>query len=832
MRVPYSWLTSYCDPGLSPEGLAERLAMRTTEVERIDHVGAPSRDGFVIGRVASVESHPNADRLSVCQVDTGDGTRTIVCGAPNVAAGQVVPVALPGAVLPGGQKLGQAKLRGVVSDGMILSETELEMGEDGDRIIELSASSAPRPGADRSAEGWAPGTPLAEVLPVAEPVLQLEVNSNRVDCFGVYGVAREVHAFTGAPLMAPPWEGEAEATGEGEVSDYASVKVEVPELCPRFTARVFTDVTIGPSPLWLKARLIASGQRPINNVVDITNYVMLMTAQPLHAFDLDRVPDGELIIRTASEGEKMTTLDGVERTFDAQTVLVCDRNGPSGIAGIMGGEVSEVSDATTRVLLEVATWNGVNILRTSRQLALRSDASNRFEKQLHPELAIRAQRIASQLMVDLCGARLVPGTIDVAADPPPARRPRLRAGRAEALLGMRIDPDDCVTYLERLGFGVERSDGDIVAEVPAHRYYDVSREADLVEEVGRIHGYDEQLPATLPQTPGQGGRLTREQALRRRAEDVMRDLGFDGIVSLSLVDVGLPSRLRLADDDVRGAPIRVFNPLSLDHSELRTTPLGSLLDAARYNLARGADRVALSETGRSYLSRGASPVGGVLGGAFAGDRPPPAFEPQSVAALSSGPLAPPSWGAEARPADFFAMKGVLEALAVHLGAHVELEAAPQPFLHPGRSARVLVGGHDAGWLGEVHPLVCREWDLESAAAFQVALAELVAASQYGEEAYEDVTTYPAVYQDLAIVVDEDVPADTIRSAVVEGGGELLRSAAVFDVYHGEQVGEGRKSIALRLEFRAPDRTLTDVEVAERRDAIKAALAEIGGSLRE
>jgi phenylalanyl-tRNA synthetase beta chain len=397
---------------------------------------------------------------------------------------------------------------------------------------------------------------------------------------------------------------------------------------------------------------------------------------------------------------------------------------------------------------------------------------------------------------------------------------------------MRVGPDDCVTYLERLGFGVERPDGDIVAEVPAHRYYDVSREADLVEEVGRIHGYDEHLPATLPQAPGQGGRLTREQVLRRRAEDVMRDLGFDGIVSLSLADPSLPSRLRLADDDVRGAPIQVSNPLSLDHSELRTTLLGSLLDAARYNLARGADRVALSETGRVYLSRGESPVGGVLGGAFAGDRPPPAFEPQSVAALASGPLAPPSWGVEARTADFFAMKGALEALSAHLGADVELQAAPQPFLHPGRSARVLIGGNDAGWLGEVHPLVCREWDLESAAAFQVGLAELVAASPHGKEAYEDVTTYPAVYQDLAIVVDEDVPADTVRTAVVEGGGELLRSAVVFDVYHGEQLGEGSKSLALRLEFRAPDRTLTDAEVTERRDAIKAALADIGGSLRE
>ncbi len=819
MRVPYSWLTEYCDPGLPVEELAELIALRTTEVERISHVGPPSAEGFVVGRVVSVESHPNADRLSVCQVEAGDAARTIVCGAPNVAAGQLVPVALPGATLPGGQKLGQAKLRGVTSDGMILSETELEVGEDADGIIVLDGE-------------FKPGTPLADVLPLVEPVLELEVNSNRVDCLGVYGLAREVHAFSGAPLGPPPWEDDAEATGEGDATDYASVTVEVPELCPRFTARVLTDVTIGPSPLWLKARLIAAGQRPINNVVDITNYVMLMTAQPLHAFDLDRVPEGALIVRTASDGEKMTTLDGLERTFDSQAVLVCDRNGPSGIAGIMGGAVSEVSDSTRRVLLEVATWNGVNILRTSRRLGLRSEASNRFEKQLHPELAIRAQRIASRLLVDLCGARLVPGTIDVAAEPPPPRRPRLRAGRAESLLGMRIEPEQCATYLDRLGFGTGREDGDIVAEVPAHRYYDVSREADLIEEVGRIHGYDEHLPATLPQVAGQGGRLTREQMLRRRAEDVVRDLGFDGIVALSLIGPGLPDRLRLGGDDQRAAPLRASNPLSLDHSELRTTLLGSLLDVAQYNLARGADRVAVSETGRAYLARGESAAGGVLGGVFAGERPAPAFEPQCIAVLAVGPLAPQSWDSQARPADFFAVKGVLEALAGQLGADIELEADAQPFLHPGRSAKVVVGGLEAGWLGEVHPLVCREWDIEAAAGFQIGLAELVAASPFGNEAYEDVTTYPAVYQDLAIVVDDEVTAARVRRAVMEGGGELLRSAHVFDLYRGEQVGEGRKSLALRLEFRAPDRTLTDAEVTERRDAIKAALAEIGGSLRE
>jgi len=827
LKVPYFWLREYCDPGLPVEELAELLAMRSTEVERISRIGPPSADGFVVGRVVSVEAHPGADRLTVCEVETGDATRTIVCGAPNVAAGQTVPVALPGATMPGGQELGRAKLRGVVSDGMILSEAELQIGDDAAGIVVLD-------------DGAAPGTALADVLPVAEPVLELEVNSNRVDCLGVYGVAREVHAFSGAPLAEPPWSEDAEAAGEGRASDYASVTVEVPALCPRFTARVFTDVAIGPSPLWLKTRLIAAGQRPINNVVDITNYVMLLTAQPLHAFDLDRVRGGELIVRTAREGERMTTLDGVERSFDSDAVLVCDGEGPSGIAGIMGGQVSEVSDATTRVLLEVATWNGVNILRTSRKLGLRSDASNRFEKQLHPELAMRAQRIASRLLVEMCGARLVPETLDAAAEIPESHRVRLRGGRAEELLGMRIEAGERATYLERLGFDVERDGEDLVAEVPVHRHYDVSREVDLVEEVGRIHGYDEHLPATLPGAAGQAGRLTREQVLRRRAEDVTRDLGFDAVTTLSLTDPGMPSRLRLAEGDPRRAPIRVSNPLSVEHSELRTLLLGSLLDAARYNLAHGAERVALHESGRAYLAEGEPVASGPLAGEFAGERPPPAYEPHRIGALAVGPLTPPSWVAAAPPHEaeqvgegrFFALKGALEVLAGQLGAALTVEPGAEPFLQPGRAGAVLVDGDPAGWIGELHPLVCRAWDLDAAAAFEVDLAVLVAASSYGVESYDDVISYPAVHEDVAVVVAEDVSADRVRAAIVEGGGELLRSAEIFDVYRGEQIGEGRKSLALRLEFRAADRTLTDEEVAERRTAITEALGAIGGMLRE
>ena len=820
MRAPDSWLRSYCDPKLSVEALADELAMHSIEVERITHAGAPDPEGFVVGKVLSVEKHPDAERLSVCEVDAGDGGRTIVCGAPNVAAGQTVPVALPGAVMPDGTKLGKAKLRGVESNGMILSEAELEIGDDAAGIAVLDE------------DGLSPGTPLGEVIPVSDPVIELEPTSNRVDCFGIYGVAREVHAITGEPLAKAPWEEDAEATGEGDVFDCASVRVEVPELCPRFSARVFTDVQIGPSPLWLKARLIGAGMRPINNVVDITNYVMLMTSQPLHAFDLDKVPDGALIVRTAKQGEKMTTLDGVERTFDEDAVLVCDRNGPSGIAGIMGGEVSEVSETTTRVLLEVATWNGVNILRTSRKLGLRTDASNRFEKQLHPDLALRAQRIASQLMVELCGAKLVPGTIDEVADVPEPHRLRLRHAMVERLLGMEISPDQCAEYLERLEFEVTRDGDDLEATVPFHRHYDVTREVDLIEEVGRIHGYAKNLPASLPSTSGQAGRLTREQRLRRRAEDAMRDLGFDAVVDLSLTDPGMPARLRIPEGDVRSEPIRVSNPLSAEHSVERTALVGSLLDAASYNRAHGAERVALFESGRAYLRERASAEEGVLAGRFAGKRPAPAYEPWRIASIATGALRQGAWRGEQAESDFYAVKAVLQALARQLGAGLEVVPGEEPFLHPGRSGRILVEGADSGWIGEIHPLVCRQWGLDAAAGFEVDLAPLVASSRVGDEAYEDVISYPAVHQDVAVVVDDSVPAAEVRSAVLEGGDELLRSAEVFDLYRGEQVGEGRKSLALRLTFRAADRTLTDEEVAEQRTAIEAAVEKIGGSLRE
>jgi len=837
MRVPYGWMADYCDPGLEPRELAEQMAMTGTEVERVVTLGPPTAEGFVIGRTLEVEKHPDADRLSVCRVDTGDGeARTIVCGAPNVAADQTVVVALPGAVMPGGMKIKKARLRGVESNGMICSERELELGEGHEGILVLD-------------DGPAPGTPAGEILPLAEPVLELEVTPNRTDCFGIYGVAREAHAISGAPLAPAPWEGgpigggidsapgdiESLGGGEGEkTADRVRIEVEDQELCPRFTARGYTDVKVGPSPLWLKARLIAAGMRPISNVVDITNYVMWLTGQPMHAYDLDLVPEGELIVRRAERGEKVAALDGEEYELTPEMIAVADRNGLAGIGGIMGGSVSEVSEGTTTVLMEAANWNGPNILKTSRDLSLRSEASSRFEKQLHPDLTLRAQAVAARLMVELCGATPMAGLVDVATPSPVSEPIRLRSGRILRVLGLDVPVDRQVEALETLGFSVERDGGDLLVTVPPDRHYDVTREIDLVEEVGRINDLDRNLPATLPSGAGRPGGLSRQQSLQRRAEDSLRESGFDEMVGWSFTDPGEVGRLRIAADDPRARGVRLANPLSEDQSVMRTILLGSVLGAAQRNLSRGADRVALFESGRVYLPAGELGTG-PLGGDFPGDRRPPQNEPHHLCALVVGALDPSSWQGESRNAGFYELKGVLEHLAGSLGVEVSVapldEPSSEPFLHPGKSGRVICGGEPIGWIGEIHPLVAAEYDLGGGVAFEIELAALLEDSPVGEESYVDFTPFPPVDRDLAVLVADEVPASSVVGAVEAAGGELLTGVSVFDVYSGEGVDEGEKSLALRLRFRAPDRTLSDEDVEPAWNAIVEALGGIGGRLR-
>jgi phenylalanyl-tRNA synthetase beta chain len=805
MRVPLKWLREYVDPPLDTHQIADRLTMTGTKVEAIHRHGVDALENFVVGRVLEAEQHPNADRLSVCLVDIGDPDRPqqIVCGAPNVAAGQTVAVAKPGAVMPDGTKLGKAKLRGVESNGMILAEDEVAIGTEHAGIMVLEPN------------GLVPGTPLETVLPIATDVLELEITSNRPDCLGIYGVARETHAATGAALKPPPWSEDPGSAGD---PPGITISVEDSELCPRFTARVFEEVKIGPSPPWLKARLMAAGQRPISNVVDITNYVMLLTGQPLHAFDLDRVAGARLTVRRAHDDEQIETLDGQTRTLDHDMVLIEDAEGPTSIAGVMGGARSEVQPDTTRVLMEVANWNGANIHRTSLKLGLRSEASGRFEKQLQPEQAMEAQAVATALMLELTGARLVPGTVDIGGEGPPAKTIALRDARVSSLLGLDIPRERSAEILGSLEFKPAWAHDGLEVTVPPFRRGDVTREADLVEEVARMYGL-EKLPATLPSRHGAHGQLTPRQKLRRRATDVLAAQGLHEIVGWSFTSPDLADRLRLGPEHPLRETVALTNPLSTEQSVLRTTLLGSLLDTGQRNRARGAASVRLFEAGAVYLPRGQQSL---------------PREPYHVGAILTGVARARSWrDGAARRVDFFAIKGVLAGLFDALRIPWALERASEPFLHPGRSARILADGEPAGWVGEIHPLVVADWDWDvddTVAAFEL---DLDAVPVPTTPLYGQISSFPDVREDLAVVVPEHVSADELIDAVRGAGRPLLAGVEVFDVYRDpDKLGEGKKSLALRLTYRATDRTLTDEEVAERREAIAGAVQNaLGGRIR-
>jgi phenylalanyl-tRNA synthetase beta chain len=759
MLVPLSWLRDYVAVDPPVEELADRIGTSVAGVERIIRRGVPDLDGnlalYRVGRVLGAGKHPNADRLQLCSVDVGEGEpRQIVCGAWNFGEGATVAVALPGAVLPDGRRLERAKLRGTVSDGMILSELELELGTDHTGILVL-----PDP--------WEPGTPLADVLPLGDTVLELETTPNRPDLLSVYGVAREVAALYDVELAPPPG---AEPDREGE--EPVDVTIEDFDGCPRYMGRLFREVRIAPSPPWLKARLAAAGMRSISNVVDVTNFVMHALGNPLHVFDFDALAGGSIVVRRARKGEEFTSLDDQLRKLDPADLVIADAERAIAFAGIMGGLDTEVREETTNVLLEAANFEPVGILQSSERHSLRTEGSNRWEKGVDPHLAPQAAAYATELIVELAKARWT-GDVDVTGRLPEPQAVPFRPERASRLIGLEIDPDVQSRGLEKLGF--EPQNGSYM--VPTWRARDVTREVDLVEEVARFHLNE--VPFTMPR--GESGLLTRDQRLRRFVEDVLVGSGLCEAYTTSLVpDDPVPDALRL--------PV----PLSAEQAVLRTTLLQGLVESARRNVDAGNEDVALFEIARVYLPADEQRpderwhVGGIVAGGF------------------------------------FRAKGVLEALYGAL--HVELtpEPAETPFLHPGKAARV-----EAGWLGELHPS-----RLEGAwGVFELDLPALFA--RVPERlVYEDVITYPAVRQDLAFVVDEDVLAGALVAAAREAAGPELREMWVFDVYRGGQIPEGKKSIAFRVEFQSPERTLADEDARALREGIVSALAErFGAELR-
>ncbi len=817
MRVPLSWMRDVVDTGLPVEDLARALSGSGTLVEAVHRTGVPDANGnldaFRVGRVLSAEQHPNADRLRVCRVDLGEPEPAgIVCGAPNVAAGQTVAVALPGARLPGAETpLGVAKLRGVESRGMILSARELGLSDDHSGIMEL-------------AEGPAPGTPLGEVLSLSETVLELEITSNRPDCLAVYGVAREVHAVTGAPL-APLDESDPEATAPGDVHDHASVEVRDPDLCPRYMARVFFDVRVGPSPDWLARRLEAAGMRAINNGGDVTNYVRLLTGQPLHAFDLDRLAGATVIARRAGEGERIVTLDGQERILDPSMLAIADAERPAVIAGIFGAEFAEVHEGTTRVLLEAASFHGPTILDTSLALGLRSESSGRFEKGLPWELPARGMSVASRLLVALLGAAMVPGTIDV-GDPPPPRAPvTMRHARVPRILGVEVPPEESEAILTRLGLDVTPGDDALTAVIPFERGGDLTREIDLIEEVGRIRGLGD-IPAILPRLVGTG-RLTPAQALERRLTRRCADLGLSEAITYRQVPEADLDLMRIADDDPRRALVRMDHPMSAEMAVMRRSMLPGLLRAAARNQAHQIADGGLFEIGRTYAPTDDGQ----------------ALERPFLAAVRWGRERTEGWRADPRPVDVWTATGLAAALARAAGVRTATRPNGAPYFHPVRQARLVApgaietrgesrsDGATVGWAAEMHPLVLRGFDVAGPVAAVVLDLEALLAARGGPAQYEDLLTVPVSTRDLALVVAESVPAADLVAAAREAGAPLVRDVRVFDRYAGSQVEAGNVSLALRLSLADPGRTLTDDEIDGAVARVREALEARGARLR-
>jgi phenylalanyl-tRNA synthetase beta chain len=783
MRIPLSWLGEFVTWSGPVAALADRLTMAGLEVESVEEVGRVDRR-VRAGRLLAVEPHPDAARLAVCRVDLGEaGPLAVVSGAPNLAAGLVVPVALPGARLAGGAEVASVELRGVASAGVLCSEVELGLGDDGSGVMTLAADTAP-------------GTPLADVAGIADTVVTVEITPNRGDWLSMLGVAREVAALTGVRLRHPrPRPREVGTPAAQEVT----VRVEAPDLCPRYCARLVRDVRGVPSPLWLRLRLRRAGMRSIDAVVDATNYVMLERGQPLHAFDHARLEKGTIVVRRARAGERIVTLDRVERVLEAQDLVIADARRAVAIAGVMGGEDSEVKPETRVLLLESAFFAPATVRRTSRRLGLPSQAAYRFERRVDPAMVPEALDALAALIARLAGGRVAPGVVEDAAGSAALAPPtiRLRPRRVVSLLGMRLPRPEIQRRLRVLGARCQ-ADGESLLVTPPSYRGDLHLEEDLVEEVARVGGYDA-IPVALPDAPVSSGEETPLRATTRRIRALLAAQGLTEMVTLSLTDAETNAQVPgFVGREHR--PIALKNPLSSETGELRRSPLAGLLRALRTNLDRGADFVGAFELGRGYGLDGAERC----------------REPPAIAFLLAGSW-PPAGAVRSGPAvDFADLKGIGVNLLAGLGLD-ETRVRWRPvsevaFLHPGKTAVVEVDGAAVGVAGALHPEIAQARDLSG----EVWLAELdlseLAHYLPRRVSLRALPRFPAVTRDIAVVVDESFRAGDVVDEVRALGNPQIESVRLFDCYRGAPIGAGKKSLAYSIAYRAAERTLTDDEV--------------------
>jgi len=810
MQVSWKWLTELIDLNIEPAQLARRMTMSGVAVETIEDLNKGVQ-GVVVGLITEVEKHPQADKLLVCRVMTGkDEEKTIITGADNVRVGQKVPVAGPGSLLAGGKKIEITSIRGVESAGMLCSAEEL--GIDADKLLPED-----REGIYILEEDMPVGEDVVRLLGLDDVVLELELTPNRADCLSMLNVAAEVAALTGGKLHFPKI---VESTGETECAALTSVKIEEPELCARYVARIIRNVRIGPSPLWLRHRLLAAGVRPINNIVDITNYVMLEMGQPLHAFDYDTLAENRIVVRRARPGEELLTLDGQKRALSPEMLVIADADRPVGLAGVMGGLDTEITGSTATILLEAAFFNGPSIRRTSQALGLRSEASLRFEKGVDLERVRLAADRAVQLMTELGAGTAVPGHVDCFPAPESKYPVTLRLDRVNRILGTDLDEGAVEDILTSLQINiVEKENGNWLVCTPSYRR-DLDKEIDLIEEVARLHGYDK-IPTTLPCGPTTQGAKTWNQRIRLKAGELMTVQGLYEIIAFSFINPRHFDWLRLPSGHPLREAVTVKNPLSEEQGVMRTTLLPGLLDTIKRNINRMNRNVSLYETGKIYLPAGFTGQGTlpeerwVLGAAATGEKEK-------------------SWAYPKMAYDFYYLKGVAENVISGLGIKKVAFCAVHdlPWYHPGRSAAILVNDKEAGTIGEIHPLVLENYGIDqSTAAFFLDLDLLAGETAEGIN-YQPIPRYPAVSRDLAVIIPEQVATSELVGAIREGREGLLKEIRLFDLYRGKQIKTGYKSMAFSLTWQAEDRTLTDDEVNRLHQDIMGDLAiKLGAEIR-
>ena len=804
MKVPLSWLKDYVDIKVSAEEFARAMTMSGSKVEGIETKGKDI-SGVVAGRILSLEKHPNADRLQMSRVDVGNGVVVrIVTGARNVKEGDVVPIALDGAMLAGGKTIRKTLFRGVESEGMMCSIQELGLDTEdypdaaGDGIFILNGLNG-----SESGIGGILGKDIKEVLELGETVLEFEITSNRPDCLSMVGIAREAAATLGGKLEKPLINLREEG---GDASDCASVEIKDAFLCPRYAARIIKDVKIGPSPKWMRDRLSAAGIRPINNIVDITNYVMLELGQPMHAFDLEKLEGRKIIVRRAVEGEIMMTLDGQERTLDESTLVIADAAKPVAVAGVMGGADSEITERTRAILFESANFNGMSVRHTAKKLGMRTEASSRFEKGLDPENVETAINRAAQLVEEIGAGVVCRGMIDCYPLKPVQNVIKLRPDRINALLGASVGKDYMIGILRSLEFEVDEESMEV--KVPGFRQ-DVEREADLAEEIARIYGYNRIEATLLEGKAATQGKKSKEQKLEEIIKNTMLSCGLSETYTYSFTSPKAFDRLRLPADSPLRRAVAISNPLGEDYGIMRTTTIPDMLDVIARNFNRQVEEARLFELSHVYIPKSL----------------PVTELPEEKKVLALG-----LYGS----VDFYDLKGVVEELLDALGIR-GCEFVPlkdDPSFHPGRAARIMLKGNGIGIIGQIHPKVAEEFECpETTYAGIIDVAPLMENASLTVE-YRPLPKYPAVLRDIAVIVEDGVPVKQIEDIIKRSAGEILESLKLFDVYKGRQVTDGMKSVAYSIAFRAGDRTLTDEEVNKAMDRMLRELKdELGAQLR-